>query len=178
MGLDMYLNKKTFVSNATIIVENQPLQKIQSKRITSVSEQIAYWRKSNQIHGWFIKNCHEITPDVRYYVNREDLVQLLEVCKQVKTLLDKSITKVVEIENGFSRDDDGNINPKFVEHTVFDCDQVLELLPPTDGFFYGNQSLDDYYYNGIILTIEILEKELSDNLEDDIDISYEYYASW
>jgi len=46
--------------------------------------QVAYWRKSNQIHGWFVKhvqggvdNCEE------YHVTRDQLQLLLDNCKLV-----------------------------------------------------------------------------------------------
>lgn len=64
MGLDMYLEKS----------------KVNSKDY----EEVAYWRKANQIREWFnshleygVENCEHTL------VDKEDLEQLLEDCKKV-----------------------------------------------------------------------------------------------
>jgi hypothetical protein len=47
------------------------------------------------------------------------------------------------------------------------------LLPSTSGFFFGNTEYDEWYYNDIQNTIEILEKALEDK-----DGEYYYSSSW
>jgi hypothetical protein len=54
-------------------------------------------------------------------------------------------------------------------------DEVMELLPPTQGFFYGSDEIDEYYKETIDETIRFLEKEIPLCTEDD---EFEYYASW
>lgn len=61
------------------------------------------------------------------------------------------------------------------------CDDVLsnvnradELLPTTSGFFFGNTEYDDYYFDSIKDTIEIIDECLSDAAADD----FEYNSSW
>ena len=61
MGLDMYLYKKTYIGanydhrkvkgeiNLTYGDNNNPF-KINIDRVSEISEQVAYWRKANQIH--------------------------------------------------------------------------------------------------------------------------------
>ncbi len=59
MGLDMYLNKRTYVGNqhkeekeqATVIAPS-----VKQERVTEIIESIGYWRKANAIHNWFIEN--------------------------------------------------------------------------------------------------------------------------
>jgi hypothetical protein len=57
MGLDMYINKKTYIDNKykkedKRLTVNDPEGKtdIQTERISEISEYVAYWRKCNQIH--------------------------------------------------------------------------------------------------------------------------------
>ena len=57
-----------------------------------------------------------------------------------------------------------------------------ELLPTTQGFFFGSQEYDEYYFSDIDDTIEILESALEDfkNTDNSFDYGYDYYyeSSW
>lgn len=92
MGLDMYLNAKRFLWHseeelAGKISENFP--EIGDKRIKEVTAEAMYWRKSNQIHKWFVDNVQDGTDDCgNYDVSREQLKELLGVIEQV--LADRS----------------------------------------------------------------------------------------
>ena len=63
--------------------------------------QVAYWRKANQVHAWFVKhvqggvdNCEE------YYVTRDQLQLLLDTCKII--MLDKDSAKdLLPVQEGF-----------------------------------------------------------------------------
>lgn len=61
-------------------------------------------------------------------------------------------------------------------------DLASELLPTTQGFFFGSQEYDEYYFMDIDETIEILEKALKDIEEDENKgfdgYSYYYESSW
>lgn len=68
MGLDMYLSKKTYVKNwdhmkpermtqVTVIRDGKPIPHIKPERIEYVIEGMAYWRKANHIHKWFVDHC-------------------------------------------------------------------------------------------------------------------------
>jgi hypothetical protein len=102
MGLDQYLYAKKYVSKTEW---NQPAENEMHDNIMSaldvpslhnltsetqdftsleVSVKVMQWRKSNQIHGWFVSNVQNGEDDCKdYYVGREDLTQLLDLCKQV-----------------------------------------------------------------------------------------------
>ena len=113
MGLDMYLKKKTV-------------------------EEVAYWRKSNQIHNWFVKNIQGGEDDCRTYaVTAEQLYKLKSICKKV--LENKELAK--------------------------------DLLPTSQGFFFGGTEYDEDYFSDLEDTIRMLSR-----IDDDTE--YEYRASW
>jgi hypothetical protein len=53
----------------------------------------------------------------------------------------------------------------------------MELLPPTQGFFFGSDNIDQWYKETIEETITTLKEELSVPNEG-YGSDYEYYASW
>lgn len=93
MGLDMYLTKRTYVKNwdfmedkekhkITILKGGEPVKNIKPERISEVIEQVAYWRKANQIHAWFVKNIQKGNDDCgEYPVSAEAIKGLVEICK-------------------------------------------------------------------------------------------------
>jgi hypothetical protein len=94
MGLDMYLKKKTYIGaeyehrqvkgTVKITAGGNPV-KINFKRISEIVESVGYWRKANHIHKWFVENCQDGVDDCREaYVNKEQLEELLAICKKVK----------------------------------------------------------------------------------------------
>ena len=51
----------------------------------TIVEEVAYWRKANAIHKWFVDNVQSGKDDCdSYEVSREQLVKLLGDCEQVK----------------------------------------------------------------------------------------------
>jgi hypothetical protein len=94
MGLDMYLNKRIYVGaefkhrkvtgKIKIEADGKPI-KVNFERVSEIIERVAYWRKANQIHAWFVKNCQNGVDDCREsYVSEENLKQLLDECKKAK----------------------------------------------------------------------------------------------
>jgi len=149
MGLDMYLNKRTYVQQwehngadnyeVEVTKGGKPV-KINPKKVKYIIEEAGYWRKQNQIHRWFVENIQNGTDDCgEYYVSKADLETLLELCEKVKA--DNSLA-------------DG-------------------LLPGASGFFFGGTEYDEWYYNGIDNTIEILKEALEDENGE-----YLYSSSW
>ena len=182
MGLDMYLSKKTYVKQwshnkpeeqfeVSVKRGGEPFEKIEPTRVSYVTEELMYWRKANQIHGWFVHNTQEVVEEVKYYVTKEDLQNLLDVCKQVLDVIAKSKMKTVQVRSGWSGGEE-----TYSDVETFDCeDEIRELLPPTEGFFYGSYEIDEWYKNNIEETAAFLEKELPKCDEYD---EFEYYASW
>jgi len=182
MGLDMYLSKKTYVKQwehnkpeeqfeVNVKRGGKPFKKIEPSRVSYITEELMYWRKANQIHGWFVHNTQEVVEEVKYYVTKEDLQNLLDVCKQVLDVLSKSEIKTVQVRSGWSGGEE-----TYSDVETYDCeDEIRELLPPTEGFFYGSYEIDEWYKNNIEETVEFLERELPKSDEHD---DFEYYASW
>jgi hypothetical protein len=52
-------------------------------------------------------------------------------------------------------------------------EQAESLLPAGSGFFFGGDEYDEWYFDKIEYTIEVLKEALSDD-----DASYYYSSSW
>ena len=99
MGLDQYLYATKYVSNAgwrpeevraefDSLVASMDAEKMVAKadiKSATIQFRVGYWRKANQIHGWFVDNVQGGEDDCREYgVSREQLQQLLQLCKTAK----------------------------------------------------------------------------------------------
>lgn len=180
MGLDMYLYKKTYVKNwnfmskeekhtITIKKGGKKVTTIKPERISEITEEVAYWRKFNALHNWFVQKLADGVDDCReIYVTPKDLKELLETLKEVKTALDKAGKKVVSVHTGWK-----NGKEIYEDMEVYDSTEVEKLLPTAEGFFFGGTEYDDYYYNDVCKTIELLEELLKEGAGD-----FYYQASW
>jgi len=94
MGLDMYLNARKFASDGlfspelySAVLDAVGSDVLPRKELPTVEVEVgvAYWRKANAIHQWFVNNCQDGNDDCRpAYVSREKLAELLDLAKQVK----------------------------------------------------------------------------------------------
>jgi hypothetical protein len=93
MGLDMYLTKSIYIGanfehrnvkgTVDITANGNPVA-VQFDRINAIEEHVAYWRKANHIHCWFVENVQDGVDNCgRYYVSTEQLQELLKLCQQV-----------------------------------------------------------------------------------------------
>ena len=184
MGLDMYLTSRIYVAgqyehrNVKGSIDITIGEKKLSVPVTRVAEIIcseAYWRKANMIHQWFVQNvqggkdkCQES------YVSHEQLVALRDLCREV---LDSMELKDGMVVNGFTCGPDGISVPNLVEgKTVKDPGKAKDLLPITDGFFFGNTEYDEYYYEDVKYTLETLDAIIARPDFDKLD--FYYRASW
>lgn len=95
MGLDSYLYKKSYVRSGDWYKQEARMEvevktggkvdeRIKSERIRYIVEEVAYWRKANQIHNWFVANVQGGVDNCQSsYVGRDNLEELLDLCKQV-----------------------------------------------------------------------------------------------
>jgi len=97
MGLDMYLKASRYLSNYSFsnekdrkdyasLLELAGLKGVDTSNHPSaeISFTIAYWRKANAIHNWFVQNCADGKDDCKpVCVTRENLEALLGLCKSV-----------------------------------------------------------------------------------------------
>ena len=88
MGLDMYLNAKRYIWSS----ESDIKQKVSSDfdlpegiQVEGVSAEVAYWRKANAIHRWFVNEVQGGVDDCESYeFTRKKLRELIDVCRMVK----------------------------------------------------------------------------------------------
>lgn len=99
MGLDMYLYAKQFVSSSSWGTEDNK-KKVKSiarlmkgtkfvgeegsLQFAEVKLQVAYWRKANQVHKFFVDECADGKDECQdTYVDRDHLQDLLNRCETV-----------------------------------------------------------------------------------------------
>lgn len=135
MGLDQYLYAKKFTSNSPYFNRSGMFEQLRdtlgtdvaflTKQTPSISVEIkvGYWRKSNQIHTFFVDNCQGGEDDCREsYVDRDKLVELLDLCKQV--LADHSkADELLPSQSGFFFG-----NTEYNEYYYSDLSDTVEIL--------------------------------------------------
>jgi hypothetical protein len=112
MGLDMYLYKKNYIwqgdwikpeAKQEVVVKKggEIDKKIKPEKVKYVVEEAGYWRKANAIHRWFVDNVQEGNDNCgNYYVSRDTLEELLELCKKV--VADNSLAEtLLPTQSGF-----------------------------------------------------------------------------
>lgn len=164
MGLDMYLWRDVYIGaeyhpeyNIKIDItdtsqENPATFDIHPKKVNSIRESFGYWRKANQIHNWFVANVQNGVDDCKpYYVSKDKLKELRELCLKVIEYRNEPITDKVK-------------------------ETLDELLPTVDGFFFGSTAYDDWYFSDIQNTLDILNEV--DFTDDEYHVTYYYEASW
>lgn len=182
MGLDMYLHRRTYISQSeytapadryeiTVNKGGKPTA-IQPKRICYITEEIAYWRKANAIHKWFVDNVQDGVDDCRQaFVMREQLESLVTTCKELLNTLELVDDEVV-IGQQLSADGWNNITQP---GQVVAQDKIAKsILPTQSGFFFGSMNYDQFYLDDIRRTIEMIEPVLTE----DCNGSFFYQSSW
>lgn len=182
MGLDMYLTKKAYVKNWSHMLEEEKHEVTIKKggkllrpklQVKYIDFEAGYWRKANQIHKWFVDNVQDGEDDCReYWVSTDQLKELLNT---VKTVIAGSKLIDGEISNGYTFED-GKRKPNMEEGKLIeDPSTAIELLPVEAGFFFGGTTYDQWYYQDLVDTKEMLEKVFAD---DTIKGDYYYQSSW
>lgn len=251
MGLDMYLYKeKGFgglsgeIKEAKVIdKEGKVVGKVKPDKYNSltITTNVAYWRKANQIHQWFCELADGRDECQRIEVSIDNLRELKGICEKIKSTakMGKTLVKigekmgkaaikgkvvlvspiceeygayafkigdkvmpVSEVEVGdyfmeLSSNDETGEKPIFykklaeneyevnkVGQGIANPEEIAELLPTTDGFYFGSTDYDEYYMSDIESTIEQLT-EIVQDYEKEIengtrgwDLNYYYQASW
>lgn len=164
MGLDMYLRRSRYVKNwdhddekkvVTLTINGAivPLE-----NVSSIVEEVGYWRKANQIHKFFVDiaiaqtsgGMWQLQPTrgddcLPVYVEIDDLKRLRDLCQQV----------------------------------LDDHSKAQELLPTQGGFFFGGTEYDESYFQDLEDTIKILDPLIArEDVQDHTFESYYYEASW
>lgn len=140
----------------------------------NIFQNVAYWRKANQIHNWFVNNVQGGEDDCgTYEVPKEQLKELIDVCNRV---LSASKLKKGKIKNG-RQYKDGKWETVYEDgEYIVDPKIAKELLPTASGFFFGGTEYDEWYIRDLAYTVEALKKILEETDFDKYMIVY--CASW
>lgn len=125
----------------------------------TLSYNIAYWRKANAIHGWFVAECADGVDECQQIpVFRSDLVELNNLCKSV---INDPSTALKTLPP-----------TRHPEAEVFDA-----VRQGHSQLLFGYNNIDIYYFLHIKDTIAILDKIL-EIIPDNNKWNFVYQASW
>jgi hypothetical protein len=117
MGLDMYLEARRYVggwshskqqekdlyAEVLKVIGMPPEHASAHSPSLTVQVNVAYWRKANQIHGWFVKECADGEDECNPApASRQKLQELVGVCKSLLESRDKEkALKLLPPQEGF-----------------------------------------------------------------------------
>lgn len=140
-------------------------------------EEVGYWRKANAIHKWFVENVQDGEDDCgQYEVCKEQLEELLDVCKEVLDKVVMAPGKIANLIMGRRVTNNGCEDILEDKMTVLNPEVCEELLPTQCGFFFGSTNYDEFYIDDIKETVSILTKVLKETNFDEYKIYYS--SSW
>lgn len=146
MGLDQYLYKRTYLKTGEWykpefldeIKLTRGGKEVNTDKIRYIVEEVAYWRKANAIHRWFVQNVQDGVDDCdEYAVSLRQLDELKSECEKVLKAFNQGDTSVAK-----------------------------ELLPTQNGFFFGTTDYDEYYFSDLEDTVNMIERILINDDED------------
>lgn len=134
MGLDMILYRKAYVKNYEhtkpekrheVTVSKERGTAIKPERVAYITEDVAYWRKANQIHKWFVDTTQEGKDEGQESnVSRAQLLTLIDLCKQV--LADHALAdKLLPTQSGFFFG-----STEYDEYYFKDLEDTIAMLEP------------------------------------------------
>jgi hypothetical protein len=164
MGLDMYLEARKYFSKINfrtdsdeILADYMAIEKLFPADADEFGENtgatidltIGYWRKANQIHAWFVRECGGGVDECQRIPVRDGKLRELKVV--IEYLIDIADLPSVG-------------------------EEIEKLLPTQAGFFFGSTEIDEYYWHDLRRTLDILNKAIM--LEEEHNCSIAYQASW
>jgi hypothetical protein len=153
MGLDMYLHKKHYVMNWDWMSDKE-------KHTISVKQG---GKKVNKIN----------TERVAYIV--ELVMEWRKFNALHKWFVDNVQDGVDDCRESYVDVDDLKMLLETLTYVLENKDTATELLPPTNGFFFGTDVMDKWYWNDIESTIIQLKNILE---EDNSGAHFYYRSSW
>ena len=197
MGLDMSLYKRKFFGHSRSVgdlrihdsrrIENarpdkwinhwecdELAKEADEEGLESIEIEIAYWRKFNALHHWFVENCAEGVDECQeIYVPFEKMKELWDTLFKVG--------ESIELVDGKRWQStvlkaDGSLQGEYVDGKVAKDSKLAEkLLPTCMGPFFGSLDYDEFYYNQVWETVDVLNEHLGDG---DDDWEFYYEANW
>ena len=153
MGLDMHLSGKNSDGSLT---------------------EVAYWRKANAIHRWFVDHVQNgVDKCQESPVTREQLNELLSVCHEVI-----KAANLIEghVNDGSHAGPDTNWEwvDDYIEGKIIAEPEAIEkLLPTRNGFFFGSTAYDENYFQDVKDTVRQLQVVLALEFKE-----FLYQSSW
>jgi hypothetical protein len=152
MGLDMYLEADIGLFDLDHDQSTAALREAVKQQFAGLYEPdnhfiggkvtipLAYWRKANAIHRWFVENVQGGKDDCqRAYVGRDKLNELRAKCKGALENRDQA-DKLLPTQSGFffggTKHDEWYF--KSLEYTVQALDRILEKLPEFAEVYYDS----------------------------------------
>lgn len=188
MGLDMYLEAEKYVGGWSHSDDEEKKQYSRLVKMAGLSKlacqdhpsvhirvTVAYWRKANAIHRWFVEKCQDGKDECQEtYISAEQLRELVDQCKRV---LDVVETVDGDVGDGTTYYPDGRV----VHHTrpgkiVAQRGVAAAVLPTQEGFFFGPTDYDDGYLQDLQDTVTQLEPLLDEKMHKEF--TFYYRASW
>lgn len=152
MGLDMYLSRSTYIGGYFEHREVSGTVKIKIK---------------DKILKFNPKSISEITEQIMYWRKANQIHAWF--VKNVQDGRDECQRSYVRIEKLKELYD--------VVSKALDTKDA-SILPPQSGFFFGSTDVDDYYWQDLEDTKQILEKIIKEDSETPEGYSYYYQSSW
>lgn len=162
MGLDQYLTRQVWLGDYAgaarldgVLRDRNGNELTHLGRPKTVSFEVAYWRKANQIHAWFVDNVQNGEDDCRPYdVTVDQLADLVGRCRTILAAKDAGVP-ASELER-----------------------VALANLSPREGFFFGSYEIDDWYIENLRETVDQLTP-LIEQAKNGQQVGYfEYQSSW
>lgn len=168
MGLDMYLKSVELVSevNGEFLpyeFDNWKSDDFGRSNTVEIRRYVAYWRKANAIHAWFVDNVQGCIDDCEsHFVSKEKLADLVDICERILT------AQGIEAESfKFSEDfgEDFQLNSEAMKIAE-------DQLPTRSGFFFGDTKYGEDYIVDLVLTVQQLKPLVGSNKD------FYYSSSW
>lgn len=136
MGLDMCLFAKKYMSSSLNDSQQDIETVLYGSGLSKFSEDIShvevstdcmYWRKANQIHGWFVDNVQNGVDDCGYYeVSPENLKKLSEICDRILEN-PKKAEEILPPRSGFFFGS-SFVDDFYIDQIVYTSKRIKELL--------------------------------------------------
>lgn len=186
MGLDMYLRAEKNLygydfygperkAEYTALIEYLGVADFADSETPSanIGFTVAYWRKANHIHRWFVDYVQGGVDECRpHYVSREQLTELRAVCDQILQLKTTTAKTTITVFDGQGAPkEEVRKGPALTGNAKAAAE---ELLPTQSGFFFGGTEYDEWYLRDVEYTFQRISQVLKLGEE----WSFEYQSSW
>lgn len=187
MGLDMYLHASHYVSGwkhsrpegreqygALLEMVGLASAATPESPGATVRVTVAYWRKANAIHRWFVENVQDGEDDCGdYYVSHEQLTELRDTCQRALVLAKVADGQPVHAGTTYRKGEEPEQHFE-TGRAALNGERLAEILPTQSGFFFGPTDYDEYYLSDLEDTVQQIDRVLANAPNADL----YYHSSW